>query len=193
MEILLIVLVVVILIICALIVTSILLQEDKTGGGIGIIGGSSQSVFGASSGSILSKITTTLFVIFMLLAVGLALISSSFSRDSLITETDISQTESNQYAKKIMTSAPNTIRADDFEQSVIAKITNENDKKILNTFYKKDVSNKYYKLDKKISKENSKKVVGIFNSVGFTLEAQPTVFDTTSAVDATSDISADKK
>ena len=37
------------LVVSVLIVLGILLQEDKTGGGMGILGGSSQSFFGASS------------------------------------------------------------------------------------------------------------------------------------------------
>ena len=54
------------LVVSVLIVLGILLQEDKTGGGMGILGGSSQSFFGASSSNFLVRVTSILLVIFII-------------------------------------------------------------------------------------------------------------------------------
>jgi protein translocase SecG subunit len=86
-------------------VLSILLQEDKSGGGIGFLGGSSQSFFGVSSGSILSKFTSILLVIFLISAIGIAILSARSSKT--ITETDITKTEFSDYKAKTTIVDPN--------------------------------------------------------------------------------------
>ena len=90
----------VLLFICVLMVASILLQEDKSGGGLGILGGSSQSFFGASSGSILTKFTSILLVIFLLSGIIIAIIFSRFTSESTVTTDDISKTEFSGYESK---------------------------------------------------------------------------------------------
>ena len=178
METLIIVLVVISFVVCFLMIGVILLQEDKTGGGIGIVGGSSQSFFGANSSSILVKITTVLFVIFMVLMLGSGLISSTFSKGSFVTEKDVTAPDRGvSFKKRLLKDAPIKIGVEDFENGIIAKITEEKDKNFINGVYKKDSSNKYFVLDPKISKTDKKKVVGFLNLIGFTLEAETTLLD----------------
>ena len=87
--------------ICILIIASILLQEDKSGGGIGALGGSSQSFFGASSGSILAKFTSVLLVLFILIGVAVAIISSRFTSETMIKSEDINRVEYSNIKAKI--------------------------------------------------------------------------------------------
>ncbi|HOV15238.1 MAG TPA: preprotein translocase subunit SecG [Spirochaetota bacterium] len=179
MEVLILVLVIISFIVCFMMIGAILLQEDKSGGGIGIVGGSSQSFFGANSSSILVRITTVLFVIFMVLMLVIGLISSSFTKGSIISEKDITASETEEYIskKKLLKDAPEKINIADFENSILAKITDEKDKNFINSLYKKDSSNKYFIINDKISKTDKTKVVGLLNSIGFTLEAETTVLD----------------
>ncbi|OHD10723.1 MAG: preprotein translocase subunit SecG [Spirochaetes bacterium GWD1_27_9] len=191
MEVLLIVLVSVVFIICILMIAVILLQEDKSGGGIGMIGGSSQSFFGASSGSMLTRITTILFTLFLVIIIVIGLISSSFSRDTVISEIDIAQTESEEYqstTKKVSFSAPQKLTVEDFETKLMNKIKEEKDKTVINSFYKKDATNKYYELKDGLKKKDLKKVTDILKSINFSLEAEKTVLNPT-----TKDVTNDKK
>lgn len=188
MEALILVLVIFSFIVCGLMIGAILLQEDKTGGGIGIIGGSSQSFFGANSGSILVKITTVLFVIFIILMLVIGLVSSSFTKNSIISEKDITSSETEEYVskKKLLQEVPAKINISDFENKIIAKIEDESNKNFVNSLYKKDNSNKYFSLSDKATKDEKKKLLSILNSVGFNLEAETTILDNKS--DSTSDI-----
>jgi protein translocase SecG subunit len=188
LNILLIVLVVLIIIDCILIVLSILLQEDKSGGGIGILGGSSQSFFGASSGNMLAKITTILLVVFFLLAIVIAFVSSR--NNSTITEQDIArtQTETVVGARKDLDKAPSKIITDVFEKEIIAKITNEADKKFVSGNYVMDSSNKFLSLKKDIKTEDDKRLTQILNSIKFSPESQSTVITTK---DLSSDVTTD--
>ena len=188
LNVLLIVLVVLVIIDCILIVLSILLQEDKSGGGIGILGGSSQSFFGASSGNLLAKITTVLLVIFFLLTIVIAFVSSR--NNSTITEQDIarSQVETDIGVRKTLTKAPVKIISDVFEKEVIAKLTNEADKKFVNDNYTMDSSKKYLSLKKDIKKEDDTKLTKILNSIKFSPESVSTVISTD---DLSSDVSSD--
>lgn len=79
--------------ICVVIVISILLQEDKSGGGLGMIGGSSQSFFGANSSSILSRFTSIVFTILMLGCILFAIFASRFTTETSPTDKDISRVE----------------------------------------------------------------------------------------------------
>jgi protein translocase SecG subunit len=85
--------IVLLIVISALIIASILLQEDKSGGGIGILGGSSQSFFGVSSGNFLAKITSILLTIFLIACVVIAIIASRSSTDTRVTKKDIKELE----------------------------------------------------------------------------------------------------
>jgi len=62
-------------ILCVLLIIVILLQSDK-GAGMGILGGAGQSTFGSSTADIITKITATMVVIFMLGSLGLAMLES---------------------------------------------------------------------------------------------------------------------
>ncbi len=160
---------------CFLIIVSIFLQEDKSGGGIGIIGGSSQSFFGASAGSMLAKITAVLTTIFLILAIVLALISSTFSRDTIVSKEDILLSETYDYQapkKKVLTYVPERILVYSFEKELLDKITDENNKKTLLDSYKKDKDGQYYILNKKLKKSEQKKILDIMNGVGFTLQTE---------------------
>ena len=172
--------------VCFLIIVSVLLQEDKSGGGIGIIGGSSQSFFGASSGSLLVKVSTVLVTIFLLLCVGLALISSSFTKGTVVSETDIYESESKEYEgprKRILKDIPEKIQVTDFEKNVLDKITDEDEKHLILTSFEKNKQNKYYEFQsKKVTKENKIKILKILNNIGFSLEATMIEFDSTDTI-----------
>jgi len=160
---------------CFLIIVSIFLQEDKSGGGIGIIGGSSQSFFGASSGSLLARITTVLTTIFLILSIILALISSTFSKDAIISKEDIFQSETYDYQatkKRKLTYVPERVLVYSFEKDLLEKISDENNKKAILDVYKKDKEGQYYVLSKKLKKTEEKKILEIMNSVGFTLQTE---------------------
>ena len=62
-------------IMCVLLIIVILLQSDK-GAGMGILGGAGQSTFGSSTADIITKITATMVVIFMLGSLGLSILES---------------------------------------------------------------------------------------------------------------------
>jgi len=191
MSVILIVLVVLIFIVMVLIVTAILLQEDKSGGGIGMIGGSSQSFFGASSNNFLSRATSILFAIFMVLVISAALVSSSNSQE--ITMKDIKETEAKDYKltnKNQVINPPVTITIDDFEKIIMVKITNKSDKDIINKYYTKSKDAKTYGFTGNPSKEQKKQILSILYGIGYSQEAKTT---TISAVDNTSDASGDKK
>lgn len=103
----------VLIFICVLIVSSILLQEDKSGGGIGVIGGSSQSFFGASSGGILSKFTAVMLVLFILIGVAVAIISSRFTSETMIKSEDINRVEYSNIKAKITEVKKNDLKTND--------------------------------------------------------------------------------
>lgn len=158
-----------------LIILSIFLQEDKAGGGIGIIGGSSQSFFGASSGSILAKITSVLTTIFLILCIILALISSTFSRETIVSKEDILLSETYDYQapkKRYLTYLPEKILTYSFEKDLVEKIIDEDKKKIILDSYTKDKDGQYYILNKKLKKGEQKKILEIMNSIGFTLQTE---------------------
>lgn len=64
------------IILCVLLIIIILLQSNKSAG-MGILGGSSQSAFGSSTTSVVTKITTVMVAIFMLGSLGLAVLESA--------------------------------------------------------------------------------------------------------------------
>ncbi len=194
MNTLLIVLSVFVLIDALLIIGAILLQEDKSGGGIGIIGGSSQSFLGSNSGSMLSKITTVLVTIFILLIVVMGVISSSFTKGSSISAQDIEAREAQEYElkTKVLTDLPGKITESDFQKNILDMITDEADKTFINGIYTKAPQNKYYELNEKAVKDKDAKVkaLSILNSIGYSLEAAPVEVNsvlTNDAEDATND------
>ncbi len=79
-------LIVLIVVLSLLLIASILLQDDKSGGGMGIVGGSSQSFFGASSDSFLQRFTAIGFTLFVILVIGTALYISKTSGITTIDE-----------------------------------------------------------------------------------------------------------
>lgn len=89
-----------IIILCILIVASILLQEDKSHGGIGFIGGTSQSIFGVSSGSVLAKITSILFTIFIIFLVIISIVISQKTADFEVKKEAIKEVELSNYIDK---------------------------------------------------------------------------------------------
>jgi len=62
-------------VLAVLLVIIILLQSDKSAG-MGVLGGSSQTTFGSSTADVITKITTVLVALFMLGALGLAVLQS---------------------------------------------------------------------------------------------------------------------
>ena len=71
------------LILCILLIIIILLQSNKSAG-MGILGGSSQSAFGSSTASVITKATAVMVFLFMVGSLGLAALesyrSSSFEK-----------------------------------------------------------------------------------------------------------------
>ncbi len=63
------------IVLAVLLIIIILLQSDKSAG-MGVLGGSSQTAFGSSTADVITKITTVLVAIFMLGALGLAVLQS---------------------------------------------------------------------------------------------------------------------
>lgn len=66
------------IILCVLLVIIILLQSDKSAG-MGILGGSSQSAFGSSTADVITKITAVMIALFMIGAMGMAVVESQSS------------------------------------------------------------------------------------------------------------------
>ncbi|MCG8569577.1 MAG: preprotein translocase subunit SecG [Spirochaetes bacterium] len=165
---------------CVLMVLSILLQEDKSGGGIGMIGGSSQSFFGASSSTILSKITTIMLTVFLVLSVTIAIVSSSFTRQSVISVEDIEKTEleiaDEGIEKKVIAEVPAKVLVEDFDTQFFNLIRNNKDKEFVETIY--ETEDQYYVLKKKLNKSEEERILGLLRSVGFTLESETTVIKT---------------
>ena len=62
-------------ILSVLLIIIILLQSDKSAG-MGILGGSSNTVFGSSTADIITKITTVMVALFMLGSLGLSVMES---------------------------------------------------------------------------------------------------------------------
>lgn len=75
MEILSTILTILFIIDCILLILIVLLQANRSAG-MGVFGGSSQTVFGAGSADVLTKITAVLAAAFMLIALSLAFIKS---------------------------------------------------------------------------------------------------------------------
>ena len=71
------------IILCVLLIIIILLQSNKSAG-MGILGGSSQSAFGSSTASVITKATSIMVFLFMIGSLGLAALesyrSSSFEK-----------------------------------------------------------------------------------------------------------------
>jgi len=67
------------IIVCIELIIVVLLQVGKTNALSGIFGGSSQTVFGAQSGNILTKITTFSAIVFMITSVLLTVVPSGKS------------------------------------------------------------------------------------------------------------------
>ncbi|MCL1912117.1 MAG: preprotein translocase subunit SecG [Leptospirales bacterium] len=63
------------IILCVLLIIIILLQSNK-GAGMGILGGSSQSAFGSSTASVITRATSVMVFLFMLGSLGLAALES---------------------------------------------------------------------------------------------------------------------
>jgi protein translocase SecG subunit len=174
-------LIIVLMVVCVLLVGSILLQEDKSGGGMGFLGGSSQSFFGASSGSILSRISSVLLVVFLLMGLVIALLASQFTSKSTIDETDITETEVSEYdivnRKQTIDFVPEKIQRADFENSIIDKLEDDEDKTFVQDAFELDKQEKYYELKKKLRRADNQKMIRLLNKAQFSLEAQVIEFD----------------
>ena len=175
MEIVIGILVVLVIILSVFMVGAILLQEDKSGGGIGIVGGSSQSFFGANSASFLSRVTTIFVVLFFLIIVVCAILASSFSKNKFISTEDIFYTESAEYVATMLKTLPVSITVDDFDNVILSKIDNENDKTLLTKYYEKSSDGKSYILKDKISKDDRNSLLSILNSIGYSQVAKTVI------------------
>jgi len=91
---------IILIILSILIIITILLQEDKAHGGIGFLGGTSQSVFGSSSGSILTRITSILLTTFLVYCVVVAIVCSHKTSDLSIKKEAIKEAEITNYIDK---------------------------------------------------------------------------------------------
>lgn len=170
----------VMVLVSALIIMIILLQEDKSGGSIGMIGGSSQSFLGASSGSVLTKITTVLVVLFFVLSVVIGSLAAESTKKAALSEMELfkekygEETPVAGSAVKGVTSAPETVLVSDFESLVLAKLETEELKTEVLTYYAKNKNGIHYNLTKDGVK-NKNRVIELLNSVEFSLEAKPTI------------------
>jgi preprotein translocase subunit SecG len=91
------------MIISVLLVVAILLQSSKGGGLAGIAGGMmSSTVFGGrGAANFLSKATTILAALFMLNCLGMAMISTSSTKGSSVTQQAVSQESANSPVPKV--------------------------------------------------------------------------------------------
>lgn len=86
---------VIFVIVCVILILIVLLQSDKNSG-MGIIGGSSQSTFGSSTADVVTKITAVLVVLFMVGALGLAILRSYHDKSLVPEESSSAKTEQSQ-------------------------------------------------------------------------------------------------
>jgi preprotein translocase subunit SecG len=94
-------------VLAVLLVIIILLQSDKSAG-MGVLGGSSQTAFGSSTADVITKITTILVALFMLGALGLAVMQSYTEGNiekAFKTDTDKTELIDGKTAEKTDTSA----------------------------------------------------------------------------------------
>src|SRR6266446_7151439 len=75
---------------CALLIALVLIQLPKkdTGGGLAFGGGATDALFGAGSGTVLTKVTKYAATTFFILAVVLSIMQSSYHRRT-VTEFDL--------------------------------------------------------------------------------------------------------
>lgn len=75
-------------IVALLLITVILLQQSKGGGGLGAVGGEvTESVFGASTGNVMTRITVALASVFLGITLLLAIISGHRQQGTSVAET----------------------------------------------------------------------------------------------------------
>ena len=83
MGILSVILLVLFVIVAVLLVSLVLMQNEEGDGLGGIFAGGSSSAFGSRAGNVLSRITTVLGALFLIISLGLALLSRSPSRSGV--------------------------------------------------------------------------------------------------------------
>lgn len=76
-----------------LLILLVLAQSGKGAEAGAMFGGATQAAFGAEGGNILTKITTTLAVIFMLTSISLTVIQNKANSSSVMNETTSNATE----------------------------------------------------------------------------------------------------
>jgi preprotein translocase subunit SecG len=92
-------------VICVLMITVVLLQKGAAG--MGILGGSSNTLLGASSGDVLSRFTTWLAVLFIAGALFLSVLSSG--KKSLIDSDVSAPTQQSQVPDVSLPQAPTAL------------------------------------------------------------------------------------
>lgn len=176
------ILAVIMIILCVLMTLVILVQEDKSGGGLGVLGGSSQSFFGASSATMLTKITSVLLVLFFVLSLVIGSLSSKTTRDAQIGSKLISELEfdtgiTSENSVKKLTAAPENINAEDFKTFIIDKISDEDIKTEFSSYYEEEKSGLYYTLKKDAAKNKQDRIVEILNDINYSPEAVTTIVE----------------
>lgn len=176
------ILAVIMIVLCVLMTLVILVQEDKSGGGLGVLGGSSQSFFGASSATMLTKITSILLVLFFVLSLIIGSLSAKTTRDAqignkLISELEFDTSIVSENTVKKLTKAPENINAEDFETFIISKISDENIKNELKSYYEKEKRGLYYTLTKDAAKNKQARIVEILNDINYSPEAVTTIVE----------------
>lgn len=176
------ILTVIMLVLSVLMTLVILVQEDKSGGGLGVLGGSSQSFFGASSASMLTKITSVLLVLFFVLSLIIGSLSARTTRDAqignkLISELEFDTDIVSENTVKKLTEAPENINTEDFETFIINKISDEDIKNELKSYYEKEKRGLYYTLTKDAAKNKQARIVEILNDINYSPEAVTTIVE----------------
>ena len=80
-----------------LLILLVLAQSGKGAQAGAMFGGATQTAFGAEGGSILTKITTTLAVIFMLSSISLTVIQNKSQGNSVMNATSANTTEATEH------------------------------------------------------------------------------------------------
>lgn len=156
-----------------LIVGIILLQEDKSGGGIGVVGGSSQSFFGASSASLLARISAVMVTLFFIFAIVIGILVSrdtseaQIDGDALVDlEFENIQTES----VNVISSLPDVIAKDMFNNEILNLIESESDKEKVLSIYTLDEAGELYQLDSKAESDIKDEVLKIIRETNFSFQ-----------------------
>jgi protein translocase SecG subunit len=142
----------IVFVISAILLVLIVLVQDDQGEGLGgIFGGGSSTAFGSRSGNILTKVTSVIAAIFFIIAFMFAWINRSMSPE-------LEQERMN---------IPNEIEVARFEDRILGKIEEEEDKYFILNLYSINNEEQEYILKSDISNIEKEKLSEILDTIGY--------------------------